>query len=331
MYRVASAKDSNVPLDSKLHAETADTVKRLAALVKHDLLDFKTRSINSWAFSQASLALSPQERVDPNVFATYVRDNINPACACWTEFLDKPNDAQCVFISGWVFTAMAAQGLSATPEELSFLLVQQNPAGWWAMFPVRSSAASFASPYATAWALMGLHAQKAVAHLTAEQVEEVDAAIDKGVAWLLSVREQERARWKRYPLSLKSEESVSISGTVLHALHKLGAPNLRSIDALWLDSLPEDTIGQAERPYTIVETLAGQANDIWEQIQLPWVLAATYDAYPSGTLRQRALALRWVESILEDPRVRAAETEQRPWWRAELLYALRYALEAGKQ
>lgn len=327
MIRVASAKDPGFPLDPKLRAEITDTAKRLAALVKRDLLDYKSRSINSWSISQASLALSAQERIAREDFTNYVRSNMYPECACWTEFLDKPQDAWCTFISGWVLMAMADQGVDATAEELRFLLDHQNPQGWWAMFPVNTGASAFASPYATAWALLGLHAQKSVANLTAQQSEQIAAAIDKGVAWLLSVREHDSARWKRYPLSLKSEHSISISGTVMYTLHKLGTPNLRAIDAMWLDSLPEGTVGEAERPYITVETLRGPANDIWEQIQLPWVLAATYDAYPSGNLRQRTLALRWVESTLKDPRVLAADTEPRPWWRAELLFALRHVMK----
>ena len=73
--------------------------------------------------------------------------------------------------------------------------------------------------------------------------------------------------------------------------------------------------------------LSGPANDIWEQIQLPWVLAAAYDAFPSGNLRQRALPLRWVEMTFGDARALAADTEPRSWWRAKLLYSLRHALQ----
>ena len=325
VFRVSLWNGKGMPLDAGVHSRVQGTISRLSVVVKRDVLEYQSRSTTPWLFSQGSLALAKADRVDPAAYAQFVRKNSNPACGCWTEYLDKPGD-RCVFISGWVLATLARHGLGASPEELQFLLEQQHEKGWWSMFPVRSGA-EFASPYATAWVLMGLHLQRSSKQLSPQQTISVDKAIGNGVAWLLSVRDKNSARWKRYPESPKSELSVSVSGTVMHALHMLDTPNLASIDALWLDSLPDGIAGEAENPYVIIETMAGQATDYWEQIKLPWVIAATIDAYVSGNLRQRVKALRWTESTLSDPRVLASDTEQRPWWRAELLYALRYALD----
>jgi hypothetical protein len=323
MLRVSSA-GASIPLNTDVRQALQGTVGRLAAVVQRDALAYESRQTTPWALAQAMLALSEAERLAPEVYTTFVRSAADPACACWTEFLDKPGD-KCVFISGWILAAMALQSIAATSEEVNYLLRQQGSDGWWAMFP-DPVGTEFASPYATAWALMGLHLQRSLPRFPSEQRELVSKAIAKGKAWLLSVRERDAARWKRYPASLKSEVSVSVSGTVMHALHVVESAELGPIDALWLDSLPTGIAGEAENPYVIVETRSGQATDYWEQIKLPWVLVATVDAYPEGGLRQRARALRWIEATLADPRVLATDTEHRAWWRAEYLYGLRYAL-----
>jgi hypothetical protein len=63
------------------------------------------------------------------------------------------------------------------------------------------------------------------------------------------------------------------------------------------------------------------------QIKLPWLLIATADAYANGSLLQRVKALSWIEQVLAQDGVTNSDTEPDNWWRAEVLYALRYVLE----
>jgi hypothetical protein len=320
------ASSTRPPISDELRMALEGTAKRLASVVQADALGYEHRQITPWAFAQATWALPEASRFAPTVMAEYVRKEADPSCACWRELIDKPGDKG-VFISGWVLAAMARQGVQATPAEIDFLLRQQQPGGWWAMFPAPSSPTA-ASPYATSWALMGLHLQRQLPGFPASQRKAADSALSAGRAWLMTARVPGAARWKRYPALPTSDVSVSVSGTVLHALHLIGSKDLAPIDALWIGALPDPTgiVGEAENPYVIIETSDGQATDYWEQLKFPWLMAATLDAYRGAEWVQRAHAWQWMEALLKDPRLLASDTEQRQWWRAEILYGLLYVL-----
>jgi hypothetical protein len=64
--------------------------------------------------------------------------------------------------------------------------------------------------------------------------------------------------------------------------------------------------------------------DHFSQIKLPWMLIATIDAYPSGDIFQKGRARNWIDAALSEHGVLTADASTNNWWRAELLYALKY-------
>lgn len=324
LLKVALADVKYIPLSREARENAEQSVRQLMPVVRGQFGLMTSRAITPWEMAQNSVALPRSELIPAEVFVGYVRGHAHAACSCWAELLDKPDDAKGVFISGWMLAALARYRVAATPAELKFLLDNQDADGWWPIFPV-ADAPQFASAYATAWAILGLQQQRSRQLLPASSQAAVDAAIRQGVAWLLKVRQG--ARWKFYPLDPASKVSIGVSGTVLYALHAVDAAGLEAIDADWLDNLPPEVVGESETEYRVVPTQPVAATNAIEMIRLPWALAATAEAYPSGNLRQRAAALRWAETVLNDPRVaRAAEIEKRSWWRSELLFALRHTL-----
>jgi hypothetical protein len=119
----------------------------------------------------------------------------------------------------------------------------------------------------------------------------------------------------------------------LHALHMVSPNSLRDLDKEWLDNLLPipPTASDADNPYHWIR-IRDKPNypelDAFVQIKLPWMLVATVDAYPSGTVLQRVTALQWLESALQQPTVVNADTQPNNWWRAELLYGLKYVLQS---
>jgi hypothetical protein len=223
--------------------------------------------------------------------------------------------------------ALAQMGEPGTKEEVRFLLDEQHQEGWWSVFPVKHES-QYASSYGTAWALLGLNSQLTKGFVDANDARLVSAAIQRGSVWLIAQREQ-KSHWKDYPLLRNGKASESISGAVLHALHETVPKELLQIDSEWLDNLPTVTISadDADHPYFYFETKDGYANDGFVQIRLPWLLIGTADAYRNGNIVQRAKALVWLEEALDQRSVVTADTAPDNWWRAELLYSLRYVLE----
>ena len=64
--------------------------------------------------------------------------------------------------------------------------------------------------------------------------------------------------------------------------------------------------------------------DHFKQIELPWMLIATVDAYPSGDVSEKGRARNWIDAALSEHSVLTADATTNEWWRAELLYALKY-------
>jgi hypothetical protein len=140
-------------------------------------------------------------------------------------------------LSGLILLALATIEEPGTNEELGFLIDEQNPDGWWSVFPVEAKS-QYASAYATAWVLLGLNGQLERGFVDKKDVARVHNAIGKGAAWLIDHREP-GARWKDYPLVREGNLSESISGVVLHTLHQLAPQQLRQVDMDWLEQLPK--------------------------------------------------------------------------------------------
>ncbi len=311
------------PLTNKRRVETASTIARLGLVVQNDLES--DSEITPWAAAQAVLALPPERLPSPDKFKKFVRANAEPECHCWQEVPHRDSD-RCTFISGWMFAAMAKLKIPATADEIEFVLREQNRDGWWAMF-VAPSSDTYASPYATAWLLIGLHRQAELPGLSTDMKDRIDRSVKRGVAWLIASRLPNTARWKLYPNSNTSEISLGISGVAMHALHLNGAAESATLDHLWLNNLPDNAVHSGKSSYIIVPTAKGQAIDHFDQLDMPWILAATVDAYSNGSLGERIAAARWFDLAFSDPLTLAIDADKRPWWRAEYLYAMRYAMQ----
>jgi hypothetical protein len=135
------------------------------------------------------------------------------------------------------------------------------------------------------------------------------------------------ARWFNYPFNSGRQPLVSISGLVLHTLHVASRVPPAELEKEWLDHLPEVMPADVgENQYFDTPTVSeGLANDYYVQVKLPWVIAATADAYWSGSLFQRARASVFLQRALTQKSVQAADTLM-SWWRAELLIGMRHAL-----
>jgi hypothetical protein len=231
--------------------------------------------------------------------------------------------------SAWVIFSLAEIDTPATNGEINFLLGEQHPEGWWPVFPVEDGKSEYASTYGTAWALLALQYQLSKKLISGNDASRVSAAVSRGAGWLIAKRAT-GTRWKDYPLNPNGRFSESISGAALHALHMTSPDKLSSIDQDWLDNLPSraPSASDAEHDDYWIDSKDGSHIDGYTHPKLPWMLVATVDAYPSGSILQRARALQWLESAVQQQSVVAADTHPTNWWRAELLYALKYLLQS---
>jgi hypothetical protein len=329
IMRAWGAEPQKIPLPNDVAEKTRATGKRLSQTVRAELLKLTGGSITPWAASQAAAAAAGMESsaLDKEKIAAFIRSNTVPGCACWTEQLEKPSDPRCIFISGWVMFALAEMGAPATSEEIHYVLEAQTVDGWWPIFEGANQTHN-ASTYSTAWILIGLLHQRSNGSIDKQYASEVDDAIEKATGWLFSTRAK-GARWKPYPRLSSSVESQSISGLVLHALHLAAPDRVSAIDKEWIEHLPitATAASDGENYYVEMEGTVPRAIDHFVQIKVPWMLIATVDAYPSGDLFQRAKALNWMEKVLSHDSVAIADGDEKSyWWRAELLYGLRYLL-----
>jgi hypothetical protein len=124
------------------------------------------------------------------------------------------------------------------PKIAKFLLRNQEPDGWWPIFPAQPRDSN-ASTYATAMVTLALANYIATNALEPNEKDHFQKAVDAGVLWLRRRRIQDQARWKDYPNAADGQESLSLSAMALHVLHKLDRNYDSSISDAWLKKLPE--------------------------------------------------------------------------------------------
>jgi hypothetical protein len=321
----AFADPQTPALSGRSRERLRSAADRLALLVRSDLAQLD--AVTPWSLAQTMYAIPAWAAVDRERLFRFIRERANPDCSCWTEIPTTTLD-RCVFISGWIFAALAKTGTPASEKEIEFLLKEQDTSGWWPTFSAANPPQS-ASTYTTAWVLIGLQEQRMRGLISEQQLPAIDIAIQTGTTWLLSNREP-NARWKPYPYMTTSAVSESISGLAMHALHATTPENMAVIDREWLDNLPRRpiSVSEHENSYVLVSTKAGVSIDHFVQIKLPWLLVATVDAFPNGDVIQRARATGWLETQLNQADVLAADTVAQNWWRAEVLYSLFRTLRA---
>ena len=135
-----------------------------------------------------------------------------------------------------------------------------------------------------------------------ELANRVELAISRGLVWLKRNKMDKLPRWQDYPQSNDPMRSLSISGLVMHALHRNPrGDDLQTIDRTWLDALDgslveSDDLEQSDG--TVSFPSGPPINDRTRHIKLPWVILGTLAAYKNGTAWQRAKALAWFERVV---------------------------------
>jgi len=327
---VVTSKSSVLPLNSSIAARLYETATRLSHGLQSDLDDPRSLSPPSaWALAQVIVATNEMATIDREMIRTYLRSISIGECNCWQE---APNTPLHITASGWVLFALADMGIPATEAEIRFLLGEQQPQGWWSLFPATSDE-QYASTYATSWALLGLHRQLSAKLLSKPLSDSVSAAIKKGCAWLVSHRESGSVRWKNYPLLASGIISESLSGLALHTLHEATSNSISLLQRKWLAELPTvaPTAGDTQADFIWIMRKSGRELDHSIQIKLPWMLIATADAYESGDWVQRTHALGWIEGAITHDSFLNADTQVENWKRAEILLSIRYLLNRASR
>jgi hypothetical protein len=291
---------------------------------------------DAWTSAQILLALRENDpgyagKVGVRQIDRFFRQIAGPECTCWRKLPQGqyPNN---VGVTGWVLWALGAYGIPATKGEVEHLLATQNKEGWWPMFSDSKSARS-ASSYATAVAALALQSQAGVKAYQGER-ERLLKSAQRGAEWLKAHAVSGKTRWKDYPAwpdAAKQGEFLGLSGFALFALHRVGAPALVEFDRDWLRGLPDEppaaqASDSAPKPVPIGKR---SVPDETRHFALPWAIAATVLAYPSGSLSERMRAMRWLERALAPgASLYAVSGAKDPELAAELLFALRDYPEA---
>jgi hypothetical protein len=321
--KIVTSAPTQIPLDSSLTLKIRETSRRLAEGLRGDLNDPENLyPPSAWTLAQLTAASNGMIKIKPEVVRAYIRNTEKIACNCWQE---TPDGLPNVAVSGWVLFALAELNFPATEAELRFFLKEQKRDGWWSVFQVTDDEAN-ASTFGTAWALIALQTQLRNKLIPQIMEEDVSNAIGKGSDWLIRQRGIGN-RWKDYPFHKNGENSDSLSGLVMHALHLTAPDSITQLKKDWLDNLPSKVPSSRERSQSLMWVrLRGGASgqDPFVQIALPWMLIATADAYGAGDYFERTHALLWMERTLYQESVIRADTQVDNWWRAEFLLALRY-------
>jgi hypothetical protein len=323
--KVAMA-DGGLALDSDTKAKLSSTTQRLERTVKADLMSLGP---DPWSIGQAIVAIEEGEQPNRPVFAqkaiSLIRSHETDGCFCWAEVPSKHTDEMCTFIAGWVMLAFSHLGEPISDSEVAHVLGAQRAEGWWPVFEDKTDE-EFASTFATAWVVLGLAEMNRRELISFAMRSQVEDAVVRGISWLQTTR-ADSGKWKPYPKMANSKVSDSVSGLVLHTLHVADPSGLRELDQDWLSSLPPDPPEAASRIEQNYVELRGSNRariDHFVQTKLPWMLIATIDAYPAGDVFQKGRARNWIDAALSEHSVLTADASTNNWWRAELLYALKY-------
>lgn len=328
LWRASSGGNSSIPVSGAAIESLRTGTARLSESVESDLVSLRSPLLTPWSASQAAvpLMLLNGRIPDREGYVRFVQSQRRNDCFCWAERPDRAGEDVCMFIGGWVMAAFAELGVPLSEEEMGYVTRNQHSGGWWPMFP-DSARSGYASTYATAWMVLGLVRQREKNLVPPRLAPTIDSAIRRGAAWLLRSRSP-GARWRMHPEVPETPQSESVSGFILYVLHEADVQGIEDVDREWLASLPLDNLEphSVESPYFELRAPDGISIDHFSQVRLPWIMLATVKAYPSGSLIQRARALAWLDRVLTNPSVRAADTRGLNWVRAEVLLGLVYVL-----
>lgn len=278
----------------------------------------------AWTTAQMILALQGR-RIDPAKAVAYLRRQRGPgspdfgsaSAFAWAKYPTKLYPPH-VSATAWVLLSFAQLQQHATAQELKFVLdTQRLSSGWWPTYPSDDSERN-ASIDATASATWALYEQQKIG--VDDPDGRVDKAIRAGASWLYSQHIQNAARWKDYP---SGREMWSISGLALHVLHVTNRYDLDELDRLWLRNLPA-SIPRPDDFEISAKTVFRRQNepiqtDETRYYTLPWLIAATIDAYPKGNIVERAFALAWLERAFEARPLELLKADDSDEWIVALL------------
>jgi hypothetical protein len=279
-----------------------------------------------WATAQIIVALtgrSQQSLLEKETAAAYFNAEMNASSSAWSRYRG-PNYPPHLGVTAWVLLSLAQLGQPATAGQLEFLLLSQKRDGWWPLYPSDDTDWN-ASTYATALATWALHEQLRKPGFR-DGGQRIESAVARGTGWLYAQRVAGAARWMDYP---GGREMLALSGLALHVLHLTNRYDMTDVDRLWLKSLP-GTVPRAEYFEVSARTIfrgpwrdGAVGTDDVRHYPLSWAIAATIDAYGSGSLVERAFALSWFERVLATAPLEQLKGDSGDEWiAAELLIAL---------
>jgi serine/threonine protein kinase len=283
-----------------------------------------------WEASQLAISNWRLKAFDEPHVVNYLNMSMKEGCHCY-EFPLKPSREENIAASGWVVLAMskmkAASGNTApSAGQVEFILKNQNQGGGW--WPIYSSHAEFetdASTYATAISVLALYEYWKSGVKTYGDEGKLRAAVEHGQAWLLSTRVPDKARWLDSPRNRAAQESVGLSGLVIHVLHRTEAAQeaLNEIDRLWRQNLP--ALGPDAKTHEQSTLLLSDGRtEITNNNVMQWAIVATAHTLVSASEAERRVTDAWMNGILDDiDNIALGVLDNTDWVAAELLIALR--------
>jgi len=325
-----AAFSSQPPLADGTRHAVREKANQLATAIEARLVANGRLQGDAWTAAQILVALKENNagytgRASAKSIGRHFRSIAGPECACWRK-LPAGNFPSHVGVTSWTLWGFACYGIPARRGEIEFLLSAQSPEGGWPLF-AGAEPKHFASSYATAAAILALHALS-VPEKDPARRERIATAVNRGGEWLKSRAVAGRARWADYPDSPEERrEYLGLSGFVLFALHRTGTPGLAALDRDWIGQLPDETpalhADQASGRKVWVGKRAYPDDTLYRA--LPWTIVATMNAYPNASIFGKVRAARWLERALgPGAQVHALiGTEPDAALLAEALFALR--------
>jgi hypothetical protein len=276
-----------------------------------------------WVQAQMAVSLQAEDAFDQTELVQWFHSEAEN-CNCWRS---GPQDQVHLGAEGWVLLAFARMRAKPTEQELEFVLRNQHRPGWWPIFPALDNPKN-ASTYATAYCTWSLEELLERDLIPASQKQRAIEAMQRGRNWLFNNTVPGRpGRWKDYPNGEYGQESIGVSGLVLHVLHRTPGPSSSASDVDWMIHLPselpapKDALSSGQEVYVTAEHAM---EDPTHNFTFPWLIIGTTDAYGRGSLSQRAQACRLFHEIPGKRQAIAAELKNMPWLAAETLIALRH-------
>lgn len=320
------------PIRSSIQAALRGSITNLASALS-PLVHGPNFAGQAWTTSQVIVATLGLVPLDSGTACQYLERESGPGTPAWCKWRE-PGRPPHTAATAWVALAYARMASTRGEAAVRFLVSSQhvegeNVGGWWAIYDGAYSDERNASSYATAISVLALLQQLESGMLAAGLRDSVQRTVDLGVSWLQRTKLPDRARWFDYPLRPGGHESVSISGLVLHALHRHGGLALDQYDRQWLRGLPKADLSATEPEMSgwSIGRPDGSiiASDDTRYYQLQWAAIATADAYRSGSLREKIAGLAWLEDGVgrRAPRLVPEVLKVGEWVAAETLIAFR--------